>query len=118
MDPVSWRLKWLAYSHGVLLSALVIGTQFMAVFPISSRYGPDASYEVFVATVARTAVIWFPLGTVAGLVIAWRCSSVEQWQRSLRWLWIASAILVAVLILLAFYEAAHSPDGRWWVQQH
>ena len=108
-------LRLLAWIYGFFFAGLFLSTQFWAIYLITDRYGPDASYEVFVGVLPLTVVV-LVVGTVLGVTIERSSSSPTALRRRVLVLWTATGLAVALAIPIAFAVAEHSDSGQWFLE--
>ena len=106
------RLRRFARAHGILLAGTVFITQFVAIYPIADRYGPDASYDILITAVVRCLILWLPLGTLAGFGVDRFAESPKALMRGLTVMWIVSLLATAVLLVASFREAEQVSESR------
>ena len=109
--------------NGLLVGGAVLLTQFVAVYPISFLFGPDASYRTFVLGVVYAVVAGIIFGILGIMALGWNDKSLSP---RLRRLWFVQTVVIAGLLLLSFvlshgywrdsYDrspAGYDPPGVW-----
>ena len=115
-DPERTGPTWpLALMNGMAFGGLVLVTQFLAAYPLTNRFGPEASYAAFL-----TGLWWAFASGASGMIVGARA-----WGRSRRagafsavmarlWIWQSLAVIAMLLVSLfvAWRHESQSPT-RW-----
>ena len=114
-DPTSRERTW-ARAAGVILLLLLMTGQAVAGPVILRSFGPDASYQSGIVSLARSVAFLVPIVTLAGFLVERITRGRDDRRRWLAVLWIGVA-LVAAGELAYRYETARSWEhARGWME--